>query len=115
VALDIYGGEDSMTVRSVLWGAVAAAALVATMLGTAEPIDAATSCARNFYYGRARGVFYTTTGISARAEWRSNVRASLGNGYAFWSRATSRSTRCKKPEGSGGTWSCVSRAVPCRY
>ena len=88
-----------MMARSVLWGAASAAALVAATLATADRAE-------------ATGLFYTTTGISARSEWRSQVRGRLGNEFAFWSRARDRATRCRKPEG-GGSWHCRARARPC--
>jgi hypothetical protein len=109
VALAYFWREDSMMARSVLWGAAGAAALLAATLATADRAEAA--CA-GYFVGEATGLFYTTTGISARSDWRSQVRRRLGNEYAFWSRARDRATRCRKPEG-GGSWYCRARARPC--
>jgi len=92
-----------------MWGA-GAAALVAAALATAGPADAA--CAARYYVGEARGLFYTTTGISARSDWRSQVRRREGNEFGFWSRARNKTTRCIRPEGGGG-WYCRARARPC--
>lgn len=99
-----------MMARRILWAAAGAAALGAATLATASSADAA--CARSRYGGEARGVFYTTTGIAARADWRRSVRRRLGFEYGYWSRAQDRSTRCLRPEG-GGRWYCRARAVPC--
>jgi hypothetical protein len=94
----------------VLRGAAGVAALVGASLGLAPSADAA--CAARYYVGEATGLFYTTTGISARSDWRSQVRRREGNGFAFWSRSRNRSTRCSRPEG-GGRWFCRARARPC--
>jgi hypothetical protein len=100
-----------MPARKGLLGAAAGAgALAVAMLAAAPSADAA--CANRIYVGEATGVFYTLTGISARSDWRAAVRRRLGGEYAFWSRATSRSTRCYRPEG-GGRWTCRARARPC--
>jgi hypothetical protein len=103
-----------MMARSALrgaWcGAAGAAALVAATLVTASSADAA--CAPRYYIGEATGLFYTTTGIAARSDWRRRVRSREGFEYGFWSRARNRSTRCYRPEG-GGRWFCRARARPC--
>jgi hypothetical protein len=110
VALDYLEGRISMIARRVLGGAAGAAALVAATLATASSADAA--CASRYYIGEARGLFYTTTGIAARSDWRGQVRSTEGYGFGFWSRARNRSTRCYRPEG-GGQWYCRARARPC--
>ncbi len=99
-----------MTARRILWAAAGAAALGAATLATASSADAA--CAPRYYVGEARGFFYTTTGIAARADWREQVRRREGFEFGFWSRSRNRSTRCLRPEG-GGRWYCRSRARPC--
>lgn len=91
-------------------GAAAAAVFVAATLAASHPAEAA--CAGRYYIGEATGIFYATTGISARSDWRSRVRRREGNEFAFWSRANNRSTRCYRPEG-GGRWYCRARARPC--
>jgi hypothetical protein len=95
--------------RKAWCGAAGGAALVAATLVTASSADA--ECAR-YYIGEATGFFYTTTGIAARSDWRSQVRRREGYEFGFWSRARSRSTRCYRPEG-GGRWFCRARARPC--
>jgi|RhiMetdeSRZDD1v2_1073273.scaffolds.fasta_scaffold219055_2 hypothetical protein len=103
-----------MMARRVLYaaarGAAGVAALVAATLATAPSADAA--CAGRYYIGEATGIFYATTGIAARSDWRGQVRRREGNEFAFWSRANNRSTRCYRPEG-GGRWFCRARARPC--
>ena len=96
--------------RAAVCGAAGAAALAAASLATAASADAA--CAPRYYIGEARGIFYTTTGIAARSDWRGQVRRREGYEFGFWSRAQNRSTRCYRPEG-GGRWYCRSRARPC--
>jgi hypothetical protein len=110
VALDYLEGKISMMARRVLCGAAGAATLVAVTLAMASSADAA--CASRHYIGEARGLFYTTTGISARSDWRGQVRRREGYEFGFWSRAQNRSTRCYRPEG-GGRWYCRARARPC--
>jgi hypothetical protein len=96
--------------KGLLGGVAGAGALAVAALGTASSADAA--CASRIYVGEATGVFYTLTGISARSDWRAAVRLHLGGEYAFWSRATRRSTRCYRPAG-GGRWTCRAVARPC--
>jgi len=40
------------------------------------------------------------------------VRDRYSSGYAFWSKAEDKATRCRK-EGPGDKWTCVARARPC--
>jgi hypothetical protein len=96
-----------MIARKGLHGAVA---LAAAALATASTADA--RCASRFYVGEAEGIFATTTGIAARSDWRAHVRENIGSNFALWSRASSKSTRCRRAEG-GGRWFCRARAVPC--
>ena len=99
-----------MIARKGLQCAAGAAALVVAALATASTADA--RCSYRYYVGVAEGIFSTTTGISARADWREQVREGIGSNYALWSRAQGRTTRCTRPEG-GGRWTCQARARPC--
>jgi hypothetical protein len=99
-----------MIARTGLQAAAGAAALVVAALATASVAEA--RCTYRYYVGEAEGIFATTTGISARADWRAQVRENVGGNFAFWSRADNRSTRCTRPEG-GGRWTCRARARPC--
>jgi hypothetical protein len=96
--------------RGLACGVAGAVALLATTLATASSADAA--CAPRYYVGEARGLFYTTTGIAARSDWRVQVRRREGVEFGLWSRSRNRSTRCVRPEG-GGRWVCRARARPC--
>jgi hypothetical protein len=96
--------------RKGLRGAASAAALVFAALATASVAEA--RCTYRYFVGEAQGIFATTTGIAARADWRAQVREEVGNNFALWSRADGRSTRCSRPEG-GGRWTCRARARPC--
>ena len=93
-----------------LRSAAGAVALAGAMLATASAADA--RCAYRYFVGVADGIFATTTGMAARADWRAQVREEVGSNYALWSRADNRSTRCTRPEG-GGRWTCRARARPC--
>jgi hypothetical protein len=98
-----------MIFRKVLQGAIGAAALFAATLVTVSSADA--QCARR-YTGEASGLLRAATGIAARADWRLQVRRDLGFGYALWSRAANRVTRCyRRP--AGGNWQCRATARPC--
>jgi hypothetical protein len=99
-----------MMVRKGWHGAAGAVALAAAALVTASTADA--RCAPRYYVGEAEGIFSTTTGIAARADWRAQVRQDVGSNFALWSRADNRTTRCSRPE-SGGRWFCRARARPC--
>jgi hypothetical protein len=99
-----------MIARKGLLGASSALALVGVALATAP--DAEAACARQYYTGRAYGVFATTTGIAARADWRAEVSRHEGPEFTRWSRASKRTTRCTRAE-SGGRWYCRARAIPC--
>lgn len=99
-----------MIVRKVLQGAAGAAALVGATLATASSAEA--ECVDRRYVGEAYGLFHTTTGIAARADWRREVRQQIGYEFARWSRSRDRTTRCSRPE-SGGRWYCRARARPC--
>jgi hypothetical protein len=95
-----------MIARKALCGVAGVAALFATAS------SASAECAERYYVGEATGIFATTTGIAARADWRGQVRSRVGSEFAYWSRARNRSTRCSRPE-TGGPWHCVARARPC--
>jgi hypothetical protein len=98
-----------MIARRALLGAVGAATLAASALVWAPSAEAA---CRGYYTGEATGIFYTTTGISARADWRGQVGAIEGSQFALWSRSRNRTTRCFRRE-DGGRWYCRARARPC--
>ena len=99
-----------MIARKALLGVVGAAAFAASTLFTAGAADA--RCTVRYYVGEATGIFYTTTGIAARADWRGQVGAIEGGAFALWSRARNRTTRCSRRE-EGGRWYCQARARPC--
>jgi hypothetical protein len=98
-----------MIARRALLGAVGAATLAASALVWAPPAEAV---CRGYFTGEAIGIFYTTTGIAARADWRSQVRDAAGSEFALWSRSRDRTTRCFRRE-TGGRWFCRARARPC--
>jgi hypothetical protein len=98
-----------MIVRKIiLLGVVGAAALVGAALIAAAPAEA--RCEREAYTGRATGLLRALTGVAARSDWRSEVRRYAGPDYAYWSRAKSRVTYCRKVN---TRWSCRARAIPC--
>jgi hypothetical protein len=99
-----------MIARRALLGAVGAATLAASTLVTAPSAEA--RCAVRYYTGEAIGIFYTTTGIAARSDWRGQVRVAEGGEFALWSRSRNRTTRCVRRE-EGGRWYCRARARPC--
>jgi hypothetical protein len=96
--------------RRVTDGAAFTAVLIGAALVTASAAEA--RCAPRYYVGESSGIFATTTGIAARADWRARVREDVGGNFALWSRADNRSTRCSRPE-AGGRWFCRARARPC--
>ena len=98
-----------MIVRKILHGAAGAAVLAAGMLVAVASAQA--DCSNRTYVGRGTGLLRATAGIAARADWRREVASRRGPEYTRWSRAQSRVTSCRKPEGS--SWSCVARARPC--
>jgi hypothetical protein len=98
-----------MIARKALLGAVGAATLAASALVWAPPAEA---LCRGYFTGEATGIFYTTTGIAARADWRGQVAAIEGSQFTLWRRARNRTTRCQRRE-TGGRWFCQARARPC--
>lgn len=98
-----------MIARKVLHGAAGAAVLFAGMLAVAPAAEA--DCSNRTYVGRGTGLLRATAGIAARADWRREVAERRGSGYTRWSRARTRVTSCRKPE--GGRWHCVARARAC--
>lgn len=99
-----------MTARRILHGAACAALLGAGMIVTTVS-SAEAACSNRTYEGRGTGLLRATAGIAARADWRREVNERRGPDYTRWSKALSRVTSCRKPE--GGSWACVARARPC--
>ena len=86
---------------------------VAVLLGSMAiaPATASAAC-RGFVQASAEGTFKTPTELLSRARWRTEVREKYGAGYAFWSKAQDKTTRCHKEE-PGEKWRCTARARPC--
>jgi len=100
--------EVQMSAKYAVIGAGAAVLLSAVAIA---PTPASAAC-RGSVQGLAEGTFKYPTELLSRARWRTEVRDKYGAGYAFWSKAQDKSTRCQK-EGPGDKWRCVARARPC--
>ena len=98
-----------MIARTILHGAAAAVLLATGMFVTVSSAQA--ECSNRTYVGRGTGLLRATAGIAARADWRRVVADRRGPDYTRWSRARSRVTACRKPEGE--SWSCTARARAC--
>ena len=97
-----------MSAKYAVIGAGAAVLLSAVAIA---PVPASAAC-RGSVQGLAEGTFKYPTELLSRARWRTEVREKYGAGYAFWSKAEDKTTRCHKEE-PGEKWRCVARARPC--
>src|SRR5262245_56088169 len=98
--------EIEMSVKFAMIGAAALSGAVAMAPG------AASAACRGYVQATAEGTFKLPTELISRARWRVEVRDRYSSGYAFWSKAEDKTTRCRK-EGPGDKWTCVARARPC--
>jgi len=100
-----------MTFKQTLGGLAGATALAAVMaIGAATPASA--DCRRIVAGQRAIGLLQTATEISARAKWRTAVRARYGYRYARWAQAKDKNMDCNK-EKPGRRWICRATARAC--
>jgi hypothetical protein len=95
-----------MSARFAVIGAAALLAAVAIAPG------AASAACRGYVQASAEGTFKLPTELISRARWRSEVRERYSSGYAFWSKAEDKTTRCHKQD-PDDKWTCVARARPC--
>ena len=94
---------------SILRAAAVAAAL--SLLGAAPA--SALVCKQHSHTASASGKWEGLTAVKARAAWRYEVQQHEGVSWTLWRLAKFKTTKCSKA-GSGGNWSCVARARPCK-
>ena len=98
--------------RSMVRTAAAAAAFGLAAAAGAAPARALV-CKQHSHTASASGKFEGLTAIKARAAWRYEVQQHEGVSWTLWRLAKFKTTKCSKA-GTSGSWTCVSRARPCK-
>jgi hypothetical protein len=98
--------------RSMVRTAAVAAVLAAAAVAGAAPANALV-CKQHSHTASSSGKFEGLTAIKARAAWRYEVQQHEGVSWTLWRLAKFKTTKCSKA-GTGGSWTCVARARPCK-